>query len=141
MTSQPDDQGAAEHAAPPASSPLRAVPTERAVVREIVPGAVVVLVGRLDVGSVGRVRDALHVAIAQGSGDLVVHLDGVEVVDASGLGVLVGAHRRARHAGRRLVLVGVPARLERLIRHTRLHRVLLRADSWVDGLSDGVVTG
>ena len=42
----------------------------------------------------------------------------------SRLGVPVGA----RLADRRLVLVGVPMRLERLIRHTRLHRVLVRAE-------------
>lgn len=133
MTSQPDDQDAAEQAVLPA----RAVEPAGAVVRDLRPGTEMVLVGRLDVGSAGRVRDALHAAIAAGSGDLVVHLDGVEVVDAAGLGVLVGAHRRARLAGRRVVLVGVPARLERLIRHTRLHRVLLRADSCAEGVATG----
>lgn len=136
MTSQPEDRDA-EHAAS-GRSPSRRAPGGGAVVRQVVPGAEVRLVGRLDVGSVGGVRDALHAAIAQGSGDLVVRLDGVEVVDAGGLGVLVGAHRRARLAGRRLVLVGVPSRLERLIRHTRLHRVLLRADGQaVDGAATG----
>jgi len=134
MTTQPDDRGAAEHVLAPAAG---VGATGQAVVRDLTPGAAVVVVGRLDVGSVGRVRDALHAAIAQGAGDLVIHLDGVEVVDAAGLGVLVGAHRRARLAGRRVVLVGVPSRLERLIRHTRLHRVLLRADSWAGGVAHG----
>ncbi len=98
-------------------------------VDELVAGAELALRGRLDVGSVGTVRDALHRAVDLGTGDLLVHLDDLELHDAAGLGVLLGAHRRARLAGRRLVLVGVPGRLERLIRHTRLHRVLVRGEA------------
>ncbi len=100
-----------------------------AEVGEVVAGAELVIRGRVDVASVGHVRDALHRAVDVGVGDLVVHLDEVELHDAAGLGVLLGAHRRARSAGRRLVLVGVPGRLERLIRHTRLHRVLVRREA------------
>lgn len=98
---------------------------------EVVPGAELFVRGRLDVLSAGPVREALHRAIDGGRGDLLVHLDEAEVVDAAGLGVLLGAHRRARRADRGLVLVGVPARLERLIRHTRLHRVLVRSQAAV----------
>jgi anti-anti-sigma factor len=102
-----------------------------AVVDELVPGAELVIRGRLDVMSVSPVREALHRAVDGGSGDLVVHLDDAHVLDAAGLGVLLGAHRRARMVDRRLVLTGVPGRLERLIRHTRLHRVLVRETSSV----------
>jgi len=104
-------------------------PNRGAQVDEVVAGAELVVRGRLDVASVGAVRDALHRAVDLGSDDLIVHLDDLEVHDATGLGVLLGAHRRARLAGRRLVLVGVPGRLERLIRHTRLHRVLVRGEA------------
>jgi anti-sigma B factor antagonist len=41
--------------------------------------------------------------------------------------VIVGMHHRARLMGRRLVLVDVSPRLDRLLRTTRLHRVLTRA--------------
>ena len=48
----------------------------------------------------------------------------VEIWDASGLGVLVGANRKARQCGRRLVLADVPPRQLRLLRATRLSRAL-----------------
>ena len=80
--------------------------------------------GRLDVHSVAKVRDAIHTAIDEGRGDLVLDLADVEIMDATGLGVLVGAHRRAQKLGRRLVLRGVSPRLARLLLATRLHRVL-----------------
>lgn len=101
------------------------------MVEQVVPGAELVVRGRLDVGSVSLVRDALQHAVDSGTGDLLVHLHAVDLTDAAGLGVLLGAHRRARLAERRLVLVGVPPRLERLIRHTRLHRVLVRSQAAV----------
>jgi anti-sigma B factor antagonist len=88
------------------------------------PGTLVTLSGRLLTGTVAEVRNALTTAIACGSGDLVVDISGVDLVDASGFGVLVGAHRLAQRADRRLVLRGVPLRIERLLAVTRLNRVL-----------------
>ncbi len=82
------------------------------------------LCGRLDVHSVADVRQELHAAVDAGSGDLVVDLGATEVVDASGLGVLVGAHRRAGRIGRRVVLRNVPPRMQRLLAATKLHRIL-----------------
>lgn len=85
---------------------------------------VLVLQGRLDVTTVADVRMMLHAAIDTGGGDVLVDLGGVELLDATGLGVLVGAHRRAGRCGRRLVLLEVPPRIGRLLQATRLHRVL-----------------
>ena len=88
------------------------------------PGQTITLNGRLDVSTVADVRIALHDAVDSGSGDLFVDLSAIEFIDASGLGVLVGAHRRAGRFGRRLVLRGVPDRVLRLLALTRLNRVL-----------------
>lgn len=88
------------------------------------PGALLALRGRLSAATVADVRLALADAIEQGVGDIVVDLSAAELVDATGLGVLVGGHRRADRAGRRLVLRAVPDRIDRLLLATRLHRVL-----------------
>ena len=88
------------------------------------PGRVVSLTGRLDVLSVAEARAVLHAAVDGGSGDLIVDLSALELLDATGLGVLVGTHRRAARAGRRLVLRDVPPRINRLLVRTRLYRVL-----------------
>ncbi|MEU6739156.1 STAS domain-containing protein [Streptosporangium sandarakinum] len=89
------------------------------------PEAQVVDVGnRLDVGTVAEVRPRLHEAVDTGQGDLIVDLSGLEMIDATGLGVLVGTHRRAAAAGRRLILRRVPPRVMRVLAVTRLNRVL-----------------
>ena len=117
---------------------MEAVPVS---VLETVAGTEVVVSGRLDVHTVADVRLLLHDVVDRGAGDLMLHLGAAEVHDATGLGVIVGAHHRARRAGRRLVLVDVSPRLDRLLRVSRLHRVLARdedrsrARSWVCRLS------
>jgi anti-sigma B factor antagonist len=88
------------------------------------PGALVSVSGRLAASTVAELRTVLLAAAECGSGDLVVDLADVEIVDASGLGVLVGAHRLAARRERRLVLRNVPQRIERLLVATRLNRVL-----------------
>jgi anti-anti-sigma factor len=93
-------------------------------IRVVRPGAALALSGRLGAATVADVRIALGDAIEAGVDDLLVDLHDVELADATGLGVLVGAHRRADRVGRRLVLQRVPPRIERLLLATRLHRVL-----------------
>lgn len=87
-------------------------------------GGELAISGQLDVHSVPDVRLALGRAIEEGSGELLLHLGEAEIGDATGLGVIVGAHHRAQRAGRRLVLVDASARLERLLRATKLIRVI-----------------
>jgi len=82
------------------------------------------ITGRLDAHTAAAARSALQTAIEDGVGELRVAVPDLEIWDASGLGVLVGAQRRARQAGRRIALVEVSARQLRLLRATRLHRVL-----------------
>lgn len=95
-----------------------------AVVNEVRPGVELRVQGLLGVPSVADVRTALSRAIDAGAGDLVLHLGAAEVTDATGLGVIVGAHHRARRAGRRLVIADASPRLERLLRATKLSRVI-----------------
>lgn len=91
---------------------------------ELVAGREVRVAGPLDVHSVADVRSVLGRVIADGAGDLVLHLADAEVGDATGLGVIVGAHHRAQRAGRRLVLADASPRLRRLLRATKLSRVI-----------------
>lgn len=90
----------------------------------VVPGRLLRLAGRLDVAAAADVRLALVDAVADGTGDLVLDVSGLTALDATGLGVLVGGHRRAQRAGRVLVLRDVPTPIARLLFLTRLDKVL-----------------
>jgi anti-anti-sigma factor len=80
--------------------------------------------GRLDIRSAADARRALHTAVDTGDGDLVLDLSELDSWDTTGLGVIMGVHRRAGRCDRRLVLRGVPPQMQRLLIATRLHRIL-----------------
>ncbi|AKG45554.1 STAS domain-containing protein [Streptomyces sp. JH002] len=86
--------------------------------------AELVVEGRLDVRSAADARTALHDAVDSGQGDLVLDLKALHSWDATGLGVIMGVHRRAGRCGRRLVLRDVPPQMQRVLVATRLHRIL-----------------
>jgi anti-sigma B factor antagonist len=83
-------------------------------------GAYVRLSGRLDARNASSVRTTLQEAVDDGLGELIIEMGGLEIWDGTGLGVLVGAGRRAQRAGRRLVLTNVRARELRLLRVARV---------------------
>lgn len=92
------------------------------------PGRELRLRGALNVRTVPNLRADLQRALEIGEGDLLLHLGEAEIHDATGLGVLVGAHHRALRRGRRLVIAEASDRLERLLRVTKLHLVLARVE-------------
>lgn len=87
-------------------------------------GTIMPITGRIDASSVTQLRDQLHSAVDGGMGAIVLDLSEVELIDAIGLAMLVGTHRRALRAGRQLVLRNTPQRVSRLLVATGLDRVL-----------------
>lgn len=80
---------------------------------------------RLDGSTAAGFRSTLHNAVAAaGTGRVVVDLSAVSRLDAIGLGVLMGAHRRAKVAGASLVVESPPRRIATLLAATRLDRLL-----------------
>lgn len=85
---------------------------------------VVQLAGELDVYSCAQLRAELTELSAAGQHRLAVELAGLNFCDSSGLGVLVGAMKRARAGDGGLALVQVPDDLMRVLRITGLTKVL-----------------
>jgi anti-sigma B factor antagonist len=73
---------------------------------------VVVVRGEIDVATSAALREELYALIDGGSRALVVDLSGLEFIDSSGLGVLVGSLKHMREREGQLVLAGLqqPAR-------------------------------
>jgi len=98
---------------------------------------VIVMPDHLDAGNSADVRRLLHEAVDHCIGDLRIDVAHLDVIDAAGLGVLVGTRRRADLVGVNIVLIDVPPRLHRLLAVTRLSRlftyesILLPADQSV----------
>lgn len=85
---------------------------------------VVTVSGDLDVSNAGEFRTALQHVIDDGAGLLVVDLTGVEFLDSTILGVMVGVHKRLLERGG-LHLVCPREGLLRIFRLTGLDRVFV----------------
>lgn len=76
----------------------------------------------------------LDVGVDYDDGRAVVALSGLEFCDSSGLGVLVGAFKRARDREGGLSLFGASTSLLRVLRVTGLVRVMPAFDHRTDAL-------
>ena len=79
--------------------------------------------GEIDVYTSPMLRERLIEAMDGGCETIVVLLDGVGFIDSSGLGVLVGALRRARERNGGLVLVCSREPILKVFRITGLDKV------------------
>lgn len=80
--------------------------------------------GSLDIATSPTARAALIEAANEGKNDIIVDLSQVEFLDSTGLGALIGAHRRALEKGGRIRLVTPDGQIARLLHITGLVRVL-----------------
>jgi anti-sigma B factor antagonist len=80
--------------------------------------------GALDRFSGPRLKDMLLRAVDTGTNQLIIDLSGVNSVDSSGLGVLVGTLKRARQVGGDLRLAGASHKLATMLTRMSLDHVL-----------------
>lgn len=93
--------------------------------------------GEIDVYTAPRLRERLIEMVGEGARQVVVDLGRVEFLDSTGLGVLVGAHRRLRASDGTLTLVCPQERLRKIFRITGLDSVFEIHDSVEDATAGG----
>ncbi len=103
-----------------------------------VSGRVVLEIGgEVDVYTAPRLRELLVDAVGAGDAHIVVDLVKVDFLDSTGLGVLVGAHRRLKAGGGSLRLVCPHERLLKIFRITGLDTVFDIHPSVEDAIAGG----
>jgi anti-sigma B factor antagonist len=85
--------------------------------------AIATVRGDVDIASAPAVRSSVIEALADGATHIVIDLDEVDFLDSTGLGVLVGALKRARTRGGRLQVVCNQPRLRKVFEITGLDTV------------------
>lgn len=80
--------------------------------------------GRVGGANVADLRQELLSGVEKTTGDFTLDVQGLIVTDRCVLGTVLEAHRRAERQERKLLLVNVSAELGRMLRRTRLDRIL-----------------
>ena len=88
-------------------------------------GVVLFVAGELDAHSSPQLRTTLLELVAGDDHEVVVDLAGVSFCDSTGLGVLVGAHRRMAASDRTLAVQSPRPSVRHLLEVSGLDRVLL----------------
>jgi anti-sigma B factor antagonist len=93
------------------------------------PYTVLVVKGEVDVYSAPRLREKLVELVSEGHRQIVADLEGVDFLDSTGLGVLVGGLKRLRSHEGELTLVCTQPRILKVFEITGLTTVFKIAQS------------
>jgi anti-sigma B factor antagonist len=96
----------------------------RTDVSEISGWTVVNVYGELDVATSPDLRELLIRLVGDGANRLILDLEGVDFLDSTGLGTIIGALKRSRTHGGDLRLVCTQARISRLFEITGLDKAV-----------------
>lgn len=92
-------------------------------VRELGSQSVVDVKGEIDVYTAPKLREKLIELVSEGSYNVVVNLEGVDFLDSTGLGVLVGALKRVKAHDGDLSLVCTQDKILKIFKITGLTKV------------------
>ena len=93
------------------------------------PWTVVEVKGEVDLYTAPRLKERMADLTAQGRSQLAVDLEGVEFMDSTGLGVLIGGLKRCREAGGTLALLRPREPVRKVLTITGLDKVFPIHDS------------
>lgn len=90
---------------------------------------VLAVTGEVDVYTAPRLRERLVELVTEGKRKIVVNLEGVDFLDSTGLGVLVGGLKRLRSNDGDMSLVSTQPRILKVFEITGLTKVFAIHDS------------
>jgi anti-sigma B factor antagonist len=93
-------------------------------VSEIEACAVLTVTGEVDVATAPQLRQEAVRLTTSGQANLIIDLSGVDFLDSTGLGVIVGVLKRARTHGGELAVVGAENHVRKVFDITRISDVL-----------------
>ena len=93
------------------------------VTRDADGATIVAVEGEIDVYTAPKLRDKITELVGEGLYHLIIDIEGVEFLDSTGLGVLVGGLKKVRAHNGSLQLICTQERLLKIFRITGLAKV------------------
>jgi anti-sigma B factor antagonist len=97
--------------------------------REAGDRTVIDVEGEVDVFTAPKLRETIIACISEGKDKLIVNLSGVDFMDSTGLGVLVGGLKRVKERNGELAIAGAQGTVLRVLNVTGLNAVFPLHDS------------
>jgi anti-sigma B factor antagonist len=92
--------------------------------REVAHITILDIHGRIVLGDeIGDLRDAVRALVAAGKKKIILNLAGVDYIDSSGVGELVGSFTTVRNAGGELKLLNLTQKVHDVLYVTKLYTV------------------
>jgi len=92
--------------------------------REVAHVTILDVTGRIVLGDeTGALRDAVRNLLADGKKKIILNLAGVDYIDSSGVGELVGSFTTVRNAGGELKLLNLTQKVHDVLHVTKLYTV------------------
>jgi anti-sigma B factor antagonist len=92
--------------------------------REVAHIIILDITGRIVLGDeIGTLRDAVRALVAEGKKKIILNLVGVDYIDSSGVGELVGSFTTVRNAGGELKLLNLTQKVHDVLHVTKLYTV------------------
>jgi len=92
--------------------------------REVAHVTILDITGRIVLGEeIGDLRDAVRDLVGQGKKKIILNLQGVDYIDSSGVGELVGSFTTVRNAGGELKLLNLTQKVHDVLHVTKLYTV------------------
>lgn len=92
--------------------------------REVSHVTILDIQGRIVLGDeIHDLRDAVRGLIGEGKKKIILNLDGVDYIDSSGVGELVGCFTTVRNAGGELKLMNLTQKVHDVLHVTKLYTV------------------
>ena len=92
--------------------------------REVSHVSILDVKGRIVLGEeIQQVRDAVRALLDQGKKKIILNLAGVDYMDSSGVGELVGAFTTVRNSGGELKLLNLSQKVQDILHVTKLYTV------------------
>lgn len=89
---------------------------------------IVMMSGELDLSSAGVFRDKVDEELTKtGAPNLLLNLEGLEFVDSTGLGAILGRHRQITQGGGKMILTSVRPKVQSMVEMAGLSSVLVTA--------------
>ncbi|WP_324825660.1 STAS domain-containing protein [Sinanaerobacter sp. ZZT-01] len=85
----------------------------------------IVLYGEVDVLTAPDLRATLNTNFSKNEEDMLLHLDHLNYIDSTGLGVMIGAYTRMQEKGKKLTLLNPRENIEKLLCITSLDKIFL----------------